>query len=276
MTLLAESVGQQGSELLDAGLEIVDHHHRLAVLRADFLAHPLEARGARLQVGDADDVLVGHPQREVARRLRRRASRRRRGRASCAPRRARRSARPGSPCSRSSPSGRISSSPWRASAARGCCGRSARAARRCRSRRRSRAGSPRRRARRRGSPARRPRATSGSTPLPAIAPNSTALITVPLSCASLRMSNSTALLRQLPAGGDHPVAVEAAVGHLHLLDRGVDAVRRGDERGALGADVAVLHRAAGLDQLGGDHDVDVAGAGRQREDRLFSVQSFLS
>jgi len=32
---------------------------------------------------------------------------------------------------------------------------------------------------------------SGSTPLPAIAPNSTALITVPLSWASLCMSNST-------------------------------------------------------------------------------------
>ena len=34
---------------------------------------------------------------------------------------------------------------------------------------------------------------SGRCPLPAIAPKSTALITVPLSCASLRMSNSTAL-----------------------------------------------------------------------------------
>ena len=40
----------------------------------------------------------------------------------------------------------------------------------------------------------------GRTPLPAMAPNSTALITVPLSCASLRMSNSTARLAScLPA-----------------------------------------------------------------------------
>ena len=46
-------------------------------------------------------------------------------------------------------------------------------------------------------------------------------------------------------------AVEAAVGHLHLLGGGVDAVRGGDEGGALGADVAVLHRAPGLDQLRG-------------------------
>jgi len=39
---------------------------------------------------------------------------------------------------------------------------------------------------------------SGSTPLPAIAPNSTALITVPLSCASLRMSNITAFFASRP------------------------------------------------------------------------------
>src|SRR4029079_6073088 len=64
---LAESVGQYGSKLLDARLQEVDDDDGLALLRADFLAHALEARGARLQVGDADDVLVGHPQREVAR-----------------------------------------------------------------------------------------------------------------------------------------------------------------------------------------------------------------
>ena len=132
---------------------------------------------------------------------------------------------------------------------------------RCRSRRRSRAGSPRRRARRLRIALRTASRESGSTPLPAIAPKSTALITVPLSCASLRMSNITAFFASRPPAATTLVAVEAAVGHLHLLHRGVDAVRRGDERGALGADVAVLHRAAGLDQLGGDHDVDVAGAG---------------
>src|SRR5258708_37498429 len=32
---------------------------------AHFAAHALEAAGARLEIGDADDVLVGHPEREV-------------------------------------------------------------------------------------------------------------------------------------------------------------------------------------------------------------------
>jgi hypothetical protein len=74
---------------------------------------------------------------------------------------------------------------------------------------------------------------SGSVALPAMAPNSTALITVPFFCASSRMSKSTALrARPLRRPAD-ALAVEAAVGHLHLFDRGVDAVVEATERGAL-------------------------------------------
>jgi hypothetical protein len=79
-------------------------------------------------------------------------------------------------------------------------------------------------------------------------------------------------LRHLPRCVDDARAVKAAVRHLHLLDGGVDAVDAGDERGAPGRDETVLHRAPGLDQLGGDHHVDVAGARRQREHRLAAAQ----
>jgi hypothetical protein len=48
------------------------------------------------------------------------------------------------------------------------------------------------------------------------------------------MSKSSERLRELPRRLDDALAVVAAVGHLHLLDRRIDAVRRGDERGALG------------------------------------------
>src|SRR2546422_4797873 len=63
----SEETRKNGGEFLDSRLQVVDDHHRLAVLRAHFAAHPLEAAGARLEVGDADDVLVRHPEREVPR-----------------------------------------------------------------------------------------------------------------------------------------------------------------------------------------------------------------
>src|SRR3989449_8434764 len=63
----SEETRKNGGELLDSRLQVIDDHHRLAVLRAHFAAHPLEAAGARLEIGDADDVLVGHPERQVPR-----------------------------------------------------------------------------------------------------------------------------------------------------------------------------------------------------------------
>ena len=41
----------------------------LPVARAHLLAHPRKARGADLELGDADRVLIGHAERELARRL---------------------------------------------------------------------------------------------------------------------------------------------------------------------------------------------------------------
>ena len=67
---------------------------------------------------------------------------------------------------------------------------------------------------------------------------------------------------------------EPAVGHLHLLYRGVDTMRGSDERGALWAHVAVQHGAPGLDELRSDHDVDVAGTRCEREHRLPAAENF--
>ena len=145
-------------------------------------------------------------------------------------------------------------------------------ARRCRSRRRSRAGSPRRRGRRGGSPARRPRAEQHAAP--AMAPKSTALITVPLSaraCACRAPRASRARPRPRARGG-----VEAAVGHLHLLDRGVDAVGRGDQRGALGAHEPFSIARPGLDELRSDHHVDVARLGVSESTGSFPFRAFLA
>jgi len=62
---MPEVFRKERGDFLDTGLKVVDDHHRLAVLRAHLPAHPRKARAARLQVGDADDVLVAHPQREL-------------------------------------------------------------------------------------------------------------------------------------------------------------------------------------------------------------------
>ena len=37
---------------------------------ADFLAHPVEPAGAGFQFGDADDVVIGHGNRDLARGFR--------------------------------------------------------------------------------------------------------------------------------------------------------------------------------------------------------------
>src|SRR5437660_10120166 len=63
----AEETRKNGCEFFDSRLQVIDDYDRLAVLRAHLAAHALEAAGARLEIGDADDVLVGHPAREMPR-----------------------------------------------------------------------------------------------------------------------------------------------------------------------------------------------------------------
>jgi hypothetical protein len=61
---------QQAGDLRHAGLEMVDDLHDLVVARAHLAAHARMA-GAQLQLGDAHDVVEGHPQRQPARRFQR-------------------------------------------------------------------------------------------------------------------------------------------------------------------------------------------------------------
>ena len=88
-----------------------------------------------------------------------------------------------------------------------------------------------------------------------------------------RLAREALHVEQLRPAGECPprlddaLAVEACVAHRHLLDCGVDAMRRGDQGSALRGDEAVLQRACRLEQLGGEHDVDVAGGRRKRHDR---------
>ncbi|MCY1506894.1 hypothetical protein D9M68_411530 [compost metagenome] len=65
--------------------------------------------------------------------------------------------------------------------------------------------------------------------------------------------------------GEQLVAVDAAVAHGALFGDGEDAVRGGDERGAVARDQPTLHRAAGFHELGGKHHVDIARQRHQRE-----------
>ena len=51
------------------GLEKIGDADNVAVARADLLAHPAAPVGARLEIGDADDILVAHPQRQKSRGL---------------------------------------------------------------------------------------------------------------------------------------------------------------------------------------------------------------
>ena len=68
-----------------------------------------------------------------------------------------------------------------------------------------------------------------------------------------------------------PGIVDASVAERRLLGDRIHAVRRCDERGAVGRDEPALHRAAGFHQLGSEHHVDVAGQRHQREHRLAAV-----
>ena len=256
---------QQRADFLDAGLEEIDDHHRFAVLRADFPAHALEARGAGLQVGDADDVFVGHPQGElpggfrgkffvlVLEKLHSIGKQIRISRSLVV-----RQPFDAQPEDLVEARGALGRGGWLRGCARAggdveACGKTAQA----------RFGAAAAALDRllAGLARQRQRAAAGHGAEQHRVDHGAAVLRELAHVEQRRMS------RQLLAGGDDALALEAAVAHLHLFDGRVDAVRGGDQRRALGADIAVLHRAAGLDQLGGDHDVDVAGAGRQRQHR---------
>ena len=74
-------------------------------------------------------------------------------------------------------------------------------------------------------------------------------------------------LRLLLDGAEELPDIEPPVRHGLLLGDGVDAVRRGGEGGAVGRDKAAFERAARLEHLGGEHEVDAAGARIEREER---------
>src|SRR5207244_8932796 len=61
-----ESVGQHAVDLVEVGLEEVGHLD-LAVLDPRLAPDALEAAGPRLQIGDANRILVRHPHREPTR-----------------------------------------------------------------------------------------------------------------------------------------------------------------------------------------------------------------
>ena len=61
-----QGIRQQAGDLRHAGLEVVDDLHDLVVARPPRGAHARMAAGAQLQLGDAHDVVEGHPQRQPA------------------------------------------------------------------------------------------------------------------------------------------------------------------------------------------------------------------
>ena len=288
---------QHGGDFLDAGLQVLDDVHRLARLRLHLVPHALEARFAGFQVGDPDDVLVAHPQGEESAGLVRQLE---------APDGGAGVSTPGV-CAAASvavelgdrlepvevqrcvrrvlvvgrPRHALLEDPVRLAAKRGAdaldrvrapcleVGRGGRIrfARRVRVAEREALeaaldalarvadrglalGARQRQHARAGHRAEHHRADDGAG-----------------ARRQLGHVEEHRALRELAGGLDDAVGVGAAVAHRHLLGHGVDAVGRGDERRAVGADEAVLHRAAGLEQLGSDHEVDIAGRGRQREYR---------
>ena len=264
---------QKRSQFLHAGLEVVDHHHRLARVRPDFLSDSLEPRCAGLQVRDADDVLVAHPQRHLARDLRGKPR-------VCVEERfhpfAEQGHIRGTLVVLKARYGEVHD----VLQLRRALQRHRLLRRGARSRGDLAAGGEAAQARLGAAPAAADRLLAGlaGQGKRAAARHGAEQDGVDHGAAVLRELahvEQHCPFRQLPAGCDDARAVEAAVGHLHFFHGGVDAVRGGDQRGALRADVAVLHRAPRLDQLGGDHDVHVAGAWRQREHGTSSGQLLL-
>ena len=128
----------------------------------------------------------------------------------------------------------------------------------------------RRRRRARSSP-RTGRAANGSTPVPASAPNSTALMTLPDCSAASAMSKRTKRFAAAARVREQRVAGDPAVAERGLLGDRVDAVRRRDQRRPVGRDEAALDGAPALHQLGREDDVDVARQRHERQHRLGAV-----
>ena len=84
------------------------------------------------------------------------------------------------------------------------------------------------------------------------------------------MSNRICSLLRSFTRAQQPADVEAAVAHRRALADGEHAVRRGDQRRALGRDEAVEDHAAGLEQLGGQRHIDVADRRIERQHRTLA------
>ena len=61
----AERRGHRAAHLLDARMHELGDVQHLVVACADLALDAAEARGARLQVGDADHVVIGHGVRDI-------------------------------------------------------------------------------------------------------------------------------------------------------------------------------------------------------------------
>ena len=261
--------------------------------------------GAGLEVGDADDVVIGHGAGEILGRLagqrvvraRRRRGRGRAWRARPAGRdRGGRRRRPGSRRrggARSSAIARASEGQLRrdarpravvfARSRRGAADRLRLRPRRlglgqldgAGARRRDRLGA--RRGRRRGSPrrpCRRPRSTASKLPRREGqgAGGSQRAEQAGGDDAVVRLGEPLQVVGDEAPGsglGDcrDPPRIGDAVARRGLLEDAEGAVRGGDQRRAVGRDEAALDGAAGLHQFGGDDDVDVARRRHQREHR---------
>ena len=113
---------------------------------------------------------------------------------------------------------------------------------------------------------------NGSTPDAAIAPNITALTTVPAACASRPMSNAwnSRLCARTTLERRSESSRPSAIG----IFSDVVSVRpeRGDHHRAIGTHHAGLDDARGFEELRGDREIDAAGNGQQRQDRLSSAE----
>ncbi len=286
----AETRRQQGADLLDARLEELGDAHRLVALRPHLGTQPREARRPALQLGDTDDVLIGHPQGEVARGLgqgivgdasradaaqplevtlrvggvlifdepaqplldkrnRRCGKFRRRGAAHLVE--AKLADRQDEPVvARRRGVGRVFGGEAMAGFESGEIGVH---------------GDARLANRRREAVARdRQNAAAGERAKEHGVERELTRRGVMGQIEEDRPSRHLARRAQDARG------IEAAIRHLLFLDDGVDPMRRGDQRRAIGGDVADLDCPSGLEQLGGDDDVDVAGTRVEAENRAIS------
>jgi len=73
------------------------------------------------------------------------------------------------------------------------------------------------------------------------------------------------------SGLRHHMGIADPVARRRLLDDGEGAVGGGDQHGLFRRHQAAQHRAPGLHQFGGEHDVDIARRGHQRQHRRAAV-----